>query len=234
MDETRRGACDAGACQARRPVSAILALAGAVLFAVASVGCGHGTGVRNMAAPAALGNSGSGCPTHGVGGDALAPPCAAQGGAPAGGTNAGGPAGGTNGASGPAGISTSPNQAVAPPITPSSGVGPSTPSGQGISGPATPTPPPPTPPDTAPPQVTAISPASGPTSGGSKVLITGSGFTGATAVDFGGVSAVIMMVDSDTEITATSPPGTGAVDVTVVTPNGASATGPADQFSYAG
>lgn len=226
MGWVNRGAGDYGAWQAERPVSAILAVAGAALVAVVGVGCGHGTGVRNMAAPAALGNSGSGCPTGGVGGDTLAPPCAAQGGASAGGTNAGGPAGGTNGAGGPAGISTSPNQGVAPPITPP----PTTPSGQGISGPATPT----TIPSTGMPQVTAISPASGPTSGGTKVLITGSGFTGATAVDFGGVSAVIMMVDSDTEITATSPPGTGTVDVTVVTPSGTSATGPADQFSYAG
>jgi hypothetical protein len=81
--------------------------------------------------------------------------------------------------------------------------------------------------------VTGISPASGNSGGGDSVTITGSGFTGATAVDFGGVSAV-MQVNSDTQITATSPPGSGTVDVTVMTPNGASATGPADQFGYQG
>ncbi len=37
----------------------------------------------------------------------------------------------------------------------------------------------------AAPAVTAISPAAGPTGGGTSVTITGSGFTGATAVDFG-------------------------------------------------
>lgn len=83
------------------------------------------------------------------------------------------------------------------------------------------------------PLVAAISPASGGAVGGDSVIITGSGFTGATAVDFGGASAQ-MTVDSDTEITATSPPGNGTVDVTVVTPVGTSAASPADQFSYQG
>ena len=83
------------------------------------------------------------------------------------------------------------------------------------------------------PQVTAISPASGSALGGDIVTITGSGFTSATAVDFGSVSAR-MTVDSDTEITATSPPGNGTVDVTVVTAVGTSSTSPADQFSYQG
>ena len=41
-----------------------------------------------------------------------------------------------------------------------------------------------------------------------------------------------MTVDSDTKITATSPPGTGTVHVTVITRSGASAAGPTDQFSY--
>jgi len=41
-----------------------------------------------------------------------------------------------------------------------------------------------------------------------------------------------MTVDSDTEITATSPPGTGTVDITVISPDGDSATGPADQYTY--
>jgi hypothetical protein len=82
-------------------------------------------------------------------------------------------------------------------------------------------------------QVIAVSPASGSADGGDSVTITGSGFTDATEVDFGGASAQ-MTVDSDTEITATSPPGSGTVDVTVVTPAGTSATSPADQFSYQG
>lgn len=81
--------------------------------------------------------------------------------------------------------------------------------------------------------MTEISPASGSTVGGDSITITGSGFVGATEVEFGGVTAH-MTVDSDTEITAISPPGSGTVDVTVVTPNGPSATSPADQFTYLG
>ena len=38
------------------------------------------------------------------------------------------------------------------------------------------------------PAVTAVSPASGPTTGGTVVTISGSGFTGANAVKFGGVA----------------------------------------------
>jgi hypothetical protein len=41
-----------------------------------------------------------------------------------------------------------------------------------------------------------------------------------------------MTVNSDSQITATSPAGTGTVDVTVVVPGGTSATSAADQFTY--
>lgn len=81
--------------------------------------------------------------------------------------------------------------------------------------------------------MTSVFPASGLSGGGTSVTITGSGFTGATVVDFGGAGAA-MTVDSGTEITATSPPGSGTVDITVATPGATSATGPADQFSYSG
>ena len=37
---------------------------------------------------------------------------------------------------------------------------------------------------------------------------------------------------SSTDITATSPAGTGTVDVTVTTPGGKSATSTADHFTY--
>ncbi|WP_234312596.1 IPT/TIG domain-containing protein [Streptomyces seoulensis] len=39
------------------------------------------------------------------------------------------------------------------------------------------------------PQVTGVSPANGPTAGGTGVVLTGTGFTGATAVTFAGVPA---------------------------------------------
>ena len=56
------------------------------------------------------------------------------------------------------------------------------------------------------------------TAGGTLVTITGTGFTGATAVDFGTTAATDVTVVSDTSITADSPAGTGVVDVTVTTP----------------
>lgn len=81
------------------------------------------------------------------------------------------------------------------------------------------------------PTVTAVSPATGTTSGGTSVMITGTSFTGATAVRFGGVSASFT-VGSSTSITATVPPGSGTVDVTVTNPSGTSATSGADQYVY--
>ena len=85
---------------------------------------------------------------------------------------------------------------------------------------------------TAAPTVTGLSPTSGPTMGGTLVTITGTSFTGASAVDFGTTPATNVTVVSDTSITADSPAGTGTVDVTVTTPTGTSATSPADQFTY--
>ena len=84
---------------------------------------------------------------------------------------------------------------------------------------------------TSPPVVTSVSPDSGPLTGGTAVVIDGSGLTGATLVTFGVVPALFTVV-SDTEITATSPPGVGTVDVRVVDLGGPSATSSADQFTY--
>ena len=80
------------------------------------------------------------------------------------------------------------------------------------------------------PTVTALNPATG--AAGTSVAVTGTNFTGATAVNFGTTPATSYTVNSATSITAVSPAGTGAVDVTVVTPNGTSATVAADQFTY--
>jgi hypothetical protein len=83
------------------------------------------------------------------------------------------------------------------------------------------------------PAVTSISPASGYTTGGTTVVITGSNFGDATVVNFGGVPATSFMVNSSTSITAVSPVGSvGTVDISVVTPSGTSATGNGDQFTY--
>ncbi len=84
----------------------------------------------------------------------------------------------------------------------------------------------------AAPAVTAVSPVAGPLAGGTPVTITGTGFTGATLVDFGTTAATNLDVVSATQITATSPAGTGMVDVTVTTPGGVSAISTADEFTY--
>ncbi len=92
--------------------------------------------------------------------------------------------------------------------------------------------PPPLPP---PPTVGTIDPSSGPVAGGTSVLITGTNFTGATAVYFGTSPATAFTVDSDSALRATSPAGSaGTVDVTVVTPGGTSPAVPADRFTYQG
>lgn len=84
------------------------------------------------------------------------------------------------------------------------------------------------------PTVTAISPTSGPAGGGTSVTITGTDFTGATAVTFGGTNATFT-VDSATQITATAPAATsaGTVDVLVTTSAGTSTNTAADNFTYA-
>jgi hypothetical protein len=83
------------------------------------------------------------------------------------------------------------------------------------------------------PTVTSVSPGSGQPTGGTAVTVTGTNFTGATAVNFGGSSASFS-VNSATSITATSPSHSlGTVDVTVTTPQGTSDTSAADQFTYA-
>ena len=83
------------------------------------------------------------------------------------------------------------------------------------------------------PTVTSISPTGGPVAGGTTVTITGTGFTGVTAVKFGTAAATSYTVVSATSITAVSPVGTaGTVDITVTTPGGTSATSAADKFTY--
>ncbi len=65
------------------------------------------------------------------------------------------------------------------------------------------------------------------------MTITGTGFTGATAVSFGATSAASFTVNSATSITAVSPAeSAGTVDITVTTPNGTSATSANDQFTF--
>ncbi|MDP9403189.1 MAG: IPT/TIG domain-containing protein [Actinomycetota bacterium] len=85
---------------------------------------------------------------------------------------------------------------------------------------------------TPPPDVAALSPGGGPVGGGTPVVITGSGFAGATEVRFG-AQAASFVVESPTRITATAPAqAAGTVTVTVAAPAGTSKPrGPA-QFTY--
>ncbi|HYK99546.1 MAG TPA: IPT/TIG domain-containing protein, partial [Candidatus Acidoferrales bacterium] len=86
-----------------------------------------------------------------------------------------------------------------------------------------------------PPTVTAISPTSGPATGGTAVTITGTGFSttaGATTVAFGPNAATGVSCATTTSCSATSPAGTGTVDVRVTVGGQTSATSAADQFTY--
>jgi hypothetical protein len=67
-----------------------------------------------------------------------------------------------------------------------------------------------------------ISPNQGSSGGGTTVTITGTNLSGTTAVTFGTRFATSVTNVSPTEVTAVAPSGNGAVDVTVVTPGGAS------------
>jgi len=85
----------------------------------------------------------------------------------------------------------------------------------------------------AAPTVTGVSPTSGSAAGGTTVGITGTNFTGVTAVDFGpGNPATLFTVNNAGSITATSPAGTGTVDVTVSAGGGTTATNASDKFTY--
>ncbi|HYM54649.1 MAG TPA: IPT/TIG domain-containing protein [Solirubrobacteraceae bacterium] len=84
----------------------------------------------------------------------------------------------------------------------------------------------------SPPRVTKVKPDAGRTVGGMQATISGINLTGATAVEFGSTEATSYRVRSSTRIAAIAPAGTGTVDVTVTTPAGTSATGPADRFTY--
>jgi len=75
----------------------------------------------------------------------------------------------------------------------------------------------------ATPTVTSVSPSQGVLAGGTPVTITGTNFTGATAVTFGGSAATSVVVVNSTTITCATPSAAagGPVSVIVTTPSGA-------------
>ncbi len=83
------------------------------------------------------------------------------------------------------------------------------------------------------PYVTALSPSSGSSGGGTEVTITGKNFDGATGVEFGVTPAASFEVLSPEAIRAAAPPGSsGTVDVSITTGGGTSVAGPASQYTY--
>lgn len=84
------------------------------------------------------------------------------------------------------------------------------------------------------PEVTLVSPPSGSIAGGDVVTITGKNLNGASAVEFGSTPAASFTVDSDTEVTATTPRGArpGKVDVSVKTIAGKNANTRFDDYVY--
>jgi subtilisin family serine protease len=92
-------------------------------------------------------------------------------------------------------------------------------------------------PPTLVPIISGLSPNTGPTAGGTSVTVTGTGFataTGATSVRFGTNAATGVSCASATTCSATSPAGSGTVDVTVTVAGLTSPTSAADQFTYLG
>ena len=72
------------------------------------------------------------------------------------------------------------------------------------------------------PTITALSPSTGRVAGGTTVTITGTGFTGTTAVTFAGLNATSFTVNSDTSITVVTPPVLQplSAQVAVIAPGG--------------
>lgn len=74
------------------------------------------------------------------------------------------------------------------------------------------------------PVIGSVSPNSGPTTGGTLVTITGSGFVTGASVVFGNAYSPLVTVVSSTQIVATTPAGSGVGNVTVINPDGTAAT----------
>src|SRR5207245_8216669 len=83
------------------------------------------------------------------------------------------------------------------------------------------------------PTVSGVSPASGPTAGGTAIAITGTNFAAGATVTVGGTPATGVSVVSATQINATTPAhAAGVADVIVTVGGQSSAANPADQFTY--
>ncbi|WP_229055146.1 IPT/TIG domain-containing protein, partial [Aeromicrobium sp. Leaf350] len=85
----------------------------------------------------------------------------------------------------------------------------------------------------SPPAVSSLAPSSGPSVGGTEVVVTGTSFANVTAVSFGSAPARSFTVESGTQLRAVSPTGTaGPVAVRVTTSAGTSAVVSTSTFTY--
>ncbi len=84
------------------------------------------------------------------------------------------------------------------------------------------------------PEITSVAPPSGSVAGGTMVTISGTNFTSASAVKFGSTPASSFTVESDTKITAITPPSSipGEVNVSATTAAGSSRPVGVDSFRY--
>jgi PKD repeat protein len=82
------------------------------------------------------------------------------------------------------------------------------------------------------PGVSGIAPKFGPAAGGTSVVIAGACFTGVTGVQFGSTPAATYNVDTASQITATSPAGSGIVDVTVTAGGVTTAATTLDKYTF--
>lgn len=81
------------------------------------------------------------------------------------------------------------------------------------------------------PAVTGLAPAQGPAAGGTQVTLTGSGFTDASAVTFGGEPGTGLAVAHDGSLSVAAPAhAPGAVEVRVTTPGGSASA--AQAYTY--
>ena len=86
------------------------------------------------------------------------------------------------------------------------------------------------------PSVAAVSPDTGPVSGGGAITIEGGGFGNATSVTFGSVGGGRILAQTATSITVVPPDASAAqcVDVTVANSQGVSAQSAADHYGFGG
>ena len=85
----------------------------------------------------------------------------------------------------------------------------------------------------ATPAVSGVSPRQGPTRGGNWVIVTGQGFVGVSAIDFGTTPAANFVVESPIRLKVRAPAhAAGVVDIVVSATAGSSGTSTLDHYRF--